>query len=190
QIRHGGGRVLPKNSEDYNTVLDWIRAGAPSSPTNERRMVSLRVTPNETVLYGRNAHRHLLVTARYSDGTEGDVTKIVKFQSNDDALVSVNQQGILTGLRGGETAIVVRGPGVVTATKVGVVIGNNITPAFPSNNFIDDLVFAKLKKLRIPPSDLADDATYLRRVYLDVIGLIPTSAEARHFLADNDPNKR
>ena len=116
QIRHGGGQVLPKNSEDYSALLNWIRAGAPSNPATERRMISLRVTPNEAVLYGRNTRRRLLVTARYSDDTESDVTEMVKFQSNDDALVSISREGIVTGLRGGETAIVVRGPGVVTCS--------------------------------------------------------------------------
>jgi len=190
QVMHGGGQLLVQGSAEYNTLVNWIRSGAKRVPEQERQMVSLRVFPASSVLYGRNASRHLLVTARYSDGTEGDVTSRVKFQSNDDNTVSVNREGVVTALRGGETAIVVRGPGVAAAAKIGVVIEKRSMPEIQANNFIDQHVFAKLKSLQLPPSELADDATFLRRVFLDVIGLLPTSEEARRFLADKDPAKR
>src|SRR3989454_4160036 len=150
----------------------------------------MRVLPSSSVLTGRNATRKLLVVARYSDGIERDVTRTVKFQSNDDSIAKVSAEGVVSGERGGETAIVVRAPGIATAAKVGVVIEPHEVPAVASNNFIDDAVFAKLKALQIPPSPLADDPTFLRRAYLDIIGLIPTSDEARRFLADKDSNKR
>src|SRR2546426_3879031 len=150
----------------------------------------MRVLPSSSVLTGRNATRKLLVVARYSDGIERDVTRTVKFQSNDDSIAKVSAEGVVSGERGGETAIVVRAPGIATAAKVGVVIEPHEVPAVASNNFIDDAVFAKLKALQIPPSPLADDPTFLRRAYLDIIGLIPTSDEARQFLADKDPHKR
>jgi hypothetical protein len=189
QIKHGGGQVIRPASDEYYALLNWIRAGARRA-SGERRITALRVMPPGTVLHGRNATRRLLVTARYSDGTEADVTAMVKFQSNDDSLVSVTREGLIKGLRGGETAIVVRGPGAVTAAKVGVVIEKHPLPNFAPNNFIDELIFAKWNLLQIPPSEPADDATYLRRVYLDVIGIIPTAEEVRRFLADSRAEKR
>jgi hypothetical protein len=190
QVKHGGGKLLRKDSPDYNTLLAWIRAGAKLDPENERRIVSMRVLPASSVLSGKNATRKLLVVAHYSDGIERDVTRAVKFQSNDDSIAKVSAEGIVSGERGGETAIVVRAPGIAIAAKVGVVIAPHEVPAVASNNFIDDAVFAKLKALQIPPSPVADDATFMRRAYLDIIGIIPTPDEAREFLADKDTHKR
>ena len=190
QVPHGGGQVLKKDSPEFRALLTWIKDGAQRVPANEKRIVALRVTPAESVLLGKDARRQLLVTARYSDGTERDITRTAKFQSNDDSIAKVTPEGVLTAERGGETAIVVRAPGIAGGAKVDVVLQAREVPATVSNNFIDDHVFAKLKTLEVPPSGLADDATFLRRAYLDIIGLIPTSDEARAFLADKDPNKR
>ena len=189
QVQHGGGKLIKEGSNDYNALLDWLRAGAKRA-TIERRMVSLRLVPGNTVLHGKQATGRMLVTARYSDGSEGDVTHLVKFSSNDDSIAAVSQAGVVTALRGGETAIVVRAPGLTAAAKVGVVLEARAMPEFAAANFIDNLVFEKLKALRVPPSPLADDATFLRRASVDITGLIPTSEEARNFLADRDPNKR
>jgi hypothetical protein len=190
QVPHGGGTVLKKDSPEYNALLDWLKNGAKRNPEAEKRILALRVTPSQSVLFGKNAKRQLLVTAQYSDGTERDITRTAKFQSNDDSIAKVTPEGLLSAERGGETAIVVRAPGIASGAKVGVVLEPRAVPAVAANNFIDDYVFAKLKTLEIPPSDVADDATFLRRAYLDIIGLTPTSDEARAFLADKDPNKR
>jgi hypothetical protein len=190
QVPHGGGKRFPKDSPDYITLLKWIRDGARRVPEQERKMVALRVYPPSLALYGKEAKGRLLVTARYSDGSEGDVTQMVKFQSNDDSIVSVDPRGVLTGLDGGETAIVVRGPGVTGVAIADVVPDIRPVPALRTNNFIDRYVAEKLQRLHIPASDPADDATFLRRVFLDVIGVIPTSREVRQFLNDRDPDKR
>ena len=190
QVKHAGGKRFPKESQDYVTLLNWIRNGARSVPAQERRMVALSVYPPSEVLFGKESKGRLLVTARYSDGSESDVTQLVKFQSNDDSIASVDPQGVITGLDGGETAIVVRGPGVTGVAIVDVVPDTRPVPAFKANNFIDQYVIEKLQRLHIPASEPADDATFLRRVFLDIIWVIPTSSEARRFLNDRDPCKR
>ncbi|MBI1786708.1 MAG: DUF1553 domain-containing protein [Acidobacteria bacterium] len=190
EVQHGGGKLLRKDSDDYQALLNWIRDGARLVPANERRITGLRLTPASAVLTGKDGSRRLLVTARLSDGAERDVTRLVKFQSNDDSIAKVSADGVVTAGRGGETAIVVRAPGIAAAAKVGVVLTPYPVTDVVSNNFIDDHVFAKLKALHIPPSPLCDDATFLRRASLDIIGLIPTVEETRAFLAGRDPGKR
>ncbi len=190
QVKHGGGKVLRVGSAEYNALLAWIRNGAQRVPGQERRVVSLRIQPDKTVMFGKDSRRQLLVSARYSDGTERDVTRSVKFQSNDDTIVKVNAEGVVTPEHGGETAVVIRAPGIAAAAKIGVVLESRTVPAIEAANFIDTYVFSKLQSLEIPPSEPADDATFLRRAYLDIIGVLPTSEEARRFLADRSPNKR
>ena len=190
QVKHGGGKRFAKDSQDYVTLLNWIRNGAQSVPSQERRMVALSVVPPSAVLFGKESKGRLLVTARYSDGSENDVTQLVKFQSNDDSIANVDPHGVVTALDGGETAIVVRGPGVTGVAIIDVVPDSRPVPAFQAKNFIDQYVIEKLQRLHIPASEPADDATFLRRVFLDVIGVIPTSSEARQFLNDRDPGKR
>lgn len=190
QVAHGGGAVLAVDSEEYRLLLEWIRAGARRDPATEKRLTELVVHPAEIVLFGRDASIPLLVTARYSDGSEADVTRWAQFESHDDRIVDVDAGGRITARRGGETTILVRGVGVVAAARISVVTAKHPVPDLVTDHFIDKHVFRKLRERHVPPSGLADDATYLRRAYLDVIGVIPTSDEARRFLADRDPAKR
>jgi hypothetical protein len=190
KIKHAGGKLFTETSPDYVTLKNWIQNGAPGNPQTDRQMTSLRVTPELATLTGKEAKRKLLVTARFNDGTEADVSHLVKYTSNDDSIAAVNLRGEVTGARGGETAIVVRGPGVTAAARVAVIPEPAATPLLPVANFIDDHINTKLQRLSIAPSQQADDATFLRRAFLDIIGLIPTSAEARAFLNSKDPDKR
>ena len=190
EVQHGGGKLLRKDSPDYAALAAWIRAGAKRNPLEDRRITQLHVLPETNVLSGKDASRQLLVQARYSDGTEGDITHLAQFSPNDDTIVAVSRAGVVKALRGGETAIVVRAPGVTAAVKVGVMAGNSSPARLEEFNFIDRHAGAKLHALRIPASPLADDATFLRRASLDIIGLIPTAEEARKFLADRSPDKR
>jgi hypothetical protein len=189
-MKHGGGKLFSAKSADYQTLLAWIREGAPRDAVAERQMVSLQVAPRELTITGKASTRQMLVTARFNDGTESDVTHLVRFTSNNDSIASITPTGIVKAERGGETAIVVRGPGVTGVAKIAVVIEPRRFAPMTVRNFIDEHVNAKLVRLNIPPSAPADDATYLRRVYLDVIGAIPTAEEARSFLASRDPRKR
>ena len=131
------------------------------------------------------------VTARFSDGRTEDFTRDVVYSSNDTDVASVGADGIVTAKRRGETAILIRAAGHAAAATVGVV-GPPLShyPQVPRTNFIDEAVFTKLKRLHIVPSDLADDAEFLRRVCLDLAGTLPPPARLREFLASRDPRKR
>jgi hypothetical protein len=135
----------------------------------------------------------LRVVATWTDGRETDATAHAKFQSNNDGLAAVQPNGlVLAGEVPGDAAIMASYLNAVDVFRVVVPRPEKIEnyPAIPENNFVDKAVFNKLRKLNILPSDLADDAEFVRRVYLDVIGLPPTIAETRRFLADRSPGKR
>ncbi|HBI42954.1 MAG TPA: hypothetical protein DDY78_08865 [Planctomycetales bacterium] len=191
-IAHGGGVRLPAGSDDYETLRAWIAAGAPFGQPTDPKTTAVRVEPRERLLTPRGKQQ-LRVIARTSEGREVDVTALAKFQSNNDGLASVQPGGLVTaGDAPGEAAVMASFMNQVDVFRVVVPRAEHIDPypVVPENNFIDRLVLQKLRKLNIAPSDLADDAEYLRRVTLDVIGTLPTPAEARRFLDDRRPNKR
>jgi hypothetical protein len=192
RIAHGGGVRVPAGSDDYETLRAWIAAGVPLGRPTDPKVTAVRVEPAERVL-AAGGRQQLRVVARWSDGRESDVTALAKFLSNNDGLASVDAAGLVTaGDAPGEAAVMAGFMNQIDVFRLVVPRAGRIDPypAVPENNFIDHLVFAKLKKLNIAPSDLADDAEYLRRVYLDVIGAAPTADEARRFLDDRRPDKR
>jgi hypothetical protein len=191
-VRHGGGKRFDVGSLEYQVIKEWIEAGAPASGSNESKMVRLEVTPRERVLLSADAMQQLVVLAHYADGTTADVTRKVRYQSNDDSIATVSVDGLVAAKRSGEAAILVRSLDQVTAARIGVVLSPKVRnyPNVPRNNFIDELVFSKLKRLNIVPSEVCTDEEFLRRASLDLIGVLPTVEEARKFLASRAPNKR
>jgi hypothetical protein len=192
QVPHGGGMRVPAGSVDYETVRGWIAAGTPFGSPDDPKVTDIRVEPRERVL-PQKGRQQLRVVARYSDGREADVTAHARFQSNNEGLAVVSVGGLVTaGEVPGEAAVMAGFMNAVDVFRVVVPRTEEIKdyPVVPENNFIDHHVFAKLRKLNIVPSDLADDAEFLRRVYLDVIGTLPTAPEARRFLEDKRPDRR
>ncbi len=189
---HGGGIRIRKGSGEYRLLRDWIVAGAPAGEPDAPNVVSLKVTPSERRM-AMDSLQQLQVTAIYSDGREVDITHHAKFQSNNDALVQVDEFGLVrTGETPGEGAIMASYQGAVDIFRALVPQSDDGTrfPTRPVHNFIDDLVDARLRKLNIHPSGLCSDADFLRRVYLDILGTLPSSDEARQFLKDDDPQRR
>lgn len=188
---HGGGTRIPFGGEDYRVLRDWIGAGMPIGSPDAPRVISLRVEPVERVMTPK-AEQQLKVFARYSNGIEKDVTRHARFQSNTEAVASVNAVGLVTTHDvPGEAAVMAAYLGEVSMFRVMVPRpGAPATNTLPQFNLIDKLVDAKLAKLNIAPSGLCDDADYLRRVYLDLTGTLPTSEESRKFLADTAKDKR
>jgi hypothetical protein len=191
RVPHGGGIRIAVGSDAYETIRGWIAAGAPVGRPDEPTIERIRVEPAERVL-DMHAGQQLRVIARYTDGREADVTHNARFQTNNEGVAAVSADGRVraAGIPG-EAAVMTSFMNEVAVCRVLVPRAGDVTfPILPASNFIDPLVDAKLKKLHIVPSGPADDAEYLRRVCLDVIGTLPTPAEVRTFLADRSTDKR
>jgi hypothetical protein len=192
RIAHGGGVRIERDTSEYETLRAWIAAGAPFGEPADPKVTSIRVEPPERVL-AMGARQQLRVIACYSDGRQVDATTHARYQSNHDGVATVSATGRVTaGQMPGDVAVMASFQGAVAVFRALIPRSEPITkyPDFPAQNFIDPLVVGKLQKLNLLPSALADDAEYLRRVYLDVIGTLPTAAEARRFLADKRSDRR
>jgi hypothetical protein len=192
QIDHDGGRRIKKDSDAYQLLVRWIAAGVPYGPP-ALRVTGIEVAPKDLLLETTNQTVALRVRAFLSDGTREDVTALALYTSNDDAVAEVNGAGVVTTRDRGLTGIMVRYSGQVAAARVGVPFSNAAVKAadFQPQNFIDEKILAELRRLRIPPSALSDDAEFLRRVGLDVIGCLPSPDEVRAFLRESpSPAKR
>jgi hypothetical protein len=190
QVPHGGGVRIAPESAEYRTLASWIAAGTPFGNSDSSTVVDLRVEPAERTLAMRRTQR-LRVTALYSDGAEIDVTHLARFQSNNDVVCAVDAQGLCTaGEMPGDAVVMAGYLSFVKVFRALVPLEGTESTSPPAHNFVDELVDRKLRKLNLSASDVADDAEYLRRVYLDTIGTLPTATEARRFLEDQRPDKR
>ncbi len=191
-IPHGGGERFKIGSLEYDAILDWIRDGATYDSAGSPRLKTLRVTPEEITLIGIGTKHQLTAMGAYTDGSTEDLTRKVQYTANDESVVEISPLGEIKTRRAGETAIMVRTLGKAVAARIAVVEQPPMAnyPDVPRNNFIDELVFAKLKRLNIIPSMLSSDQEFLRRVSLDTTGMLPTIEETKAFLESKDPDKR
>ena len=191
-VPHGGGKRFSTDSPEYQAIVKWIRNGAPFGPESSvnNQVASLEVFPKTVALERGGTHR-LLVTAHFADGRAEDFTDQAWFKSNDSDVAGIDETGTIKAGRIGETAILVRAAGLAASASVGV-IGSPIThyPRADRFNFIDDLIFSKLQRYRIVPSQLSSDSEFLRRVCLDLAGTLPPPNRVREFVASRDPGKR
>lgn len=194
KVPHGGGKRLEEGSPAYNTLLEWIKNGAPRDVESAPELERVTVTPTELVL--KNGQTQTTqVTAHYSDGSTRDVTRLSEFSSNEAPIAGVNEEGLIeAGNITGNAAIMARFRGLIAICDVTIPRAESV-PAklyedLPRNNFIDDLAWAKLQKLNITPSESCDDATYMRRVTTDICGRLPSAEEVDAFLADSSLDKR
>ncbi len=188
-VEHAGGARLAAKSRGYEILTAWLDQGAPWDSAADAAIVSLDVLPSERTLRKGETQR-LLVTARFANGTTHDVTAEAAFHSADERVATV-ADGEVKAAGIGDAAIVATY--LRKAAVLRVAVPQTLPGKFPpleANNQIDGLVYAKLVAMGIPPSGLATDQEFLRRVYLDTIGILPTPAEARAFLSDRDPRKR
>ncbi len=190
-LPHGGGVRAAVDSREYETLRAWIAAGMPPGSESDPHVVSVEVAPRERQLAVRG-QQQLRVVARYSDGREVDVTRHARFQSNNEALARVDENGLVSaGETPGEVAVMAAYMGSMDVFRALVPRTEALARTdWPENNVVDTLVYHKLRALNIAPSEPASDADFLRRVYIDVIGTLPTPDEARRFLSDTRPDRR
>jgi uncharacterized protein DUF1549/uncharacterized protein DUF1553 len=191
-IPHGGGERFKVGSLEYNGILEWIQQGAEYDTPGAPKLQKLHVSPEELLLTGLDSRGKIRVTGEYMDGTTADLTLKVQYTPNDESVVEVSPAGEVKPLRAGETAIMVRTLGKALAVRLAVVKDKPMAnyPAVARNNFIDEHVFTKLRRLNIVPSPLSSDYEFLRRVYLDTLGVLPTLDETYQFIDSKDPQKR
>jgi hypothetical protein len=195
-VPHEGGKRFAVDSQEYRILRGWIAAGRPVDAADAPRLVSLKVTPTEAVLIEPKTQVRIKAEARFSDGSVRDVTRLACYESSHPA-VQPGADGTVerpTSAPPGvvETAILVRYLNRQAVVRIAFVPERRdfAWQPVPEHNPIDRFVFAKLKQLRIQPSDVCSDEVFLRRAYLDTLGLIPTADEARAFLADRRADKR
>ncbi|MEZ5363515.1 MAG: DUF1549 and DUF1553 domain-containing protein [Bryobacterales bacterium] len=186
QAPHEGGLRFEKDSRYYQTIFDWISEGVPFGDPEKDSVASLEVFPaGEMSMPEPGLERRLVVLAHYADGSMRDVSREAVIESNETSVAGVAGD-LVTGKRIGEATLMVRYEGKFVTVPVTVL---NPKPGFEFHqltqlNYIDEHIDAKLAKLKIQPSPLADEASFLRRVYLDLTGAPPTLEQAHAFLDD------
>jgi hypothetical protein len=192
-IPHKGGVRFEPQSLEYRVLVEWIAAGVPGPSDTDPTIQSVEVFPK----YSRQtvgAKQQLIVLARFSDAHVEDVTHWAKYTSVNMSVASVGDQGLVDITGSGEGAIKIWYLNHNVLAFLSVPYDNAVPAEVFANadrrNFIDELILQKLESLNLPPSPTADDATFIRRVFLDTIGVLPTADEVRAFLADTSRDKR
>ena len=191
-VDHEGGLRFAKGSWQHNLLRAWIKAGAPYKPEAEAVIERLEITPARLTFNAKKEMAKLRVVAHFSNGSVEDVTALTQFSSNDDRVAAIDPEGVVIAGEPGDTALVATFGREVKSVSVLVPFsGGNFDPqSFPNQNKIDELISIRLAALRIPPSGLATDEEFLRRVSLDITGTLPTPNEIRAFLANASAGKR
>lgn len=189
-MEHGGGEKLKLHGRDYLRLKQWIEDGVPEPVASDAVVTKLEVYPRNRVMVP-GEQQQLLVTAVWSDGRREDVTPTAQFDALSDAVAAVTPSGLVTAKGTGETHIMVRFGGQAEVAQVTLPFAKLTSfPEIQANNFIDEKLIAKWKDVGLTPSPLCTDADFLRRLYLDAIGTLPTPEEVTKFLADTSKDKR
>jgi hypothetical protein len=194
RVAHRGGKKLSKTDAAYGILLDWIAEGTHPDPADAPKCTGVVVHPGPARILHLpdRTQQQLSVSAQFSDGSSRDVTAIATYDVSDREVLAVDANGLATGLKRGQSALSVRYQHCLVSvhfTVIQDVAGFHWTEP-PQNNFIDKLVDDRLRLLQYTPSATCDDGVFLRRVSLDLTGLLPTAAEAKSFLADGAVDKR
>lgn len=191
-VPHTGGKLFDEKHDDYKTILKWLAAGAPDDGADTPVPTGVELLPSKIVFSNKAQTQKSVVLAKYSDGSVRDVTRLALYMTNNEAIAAMNKEGVVTaGGRGGAFIFARFGKFTVGAEAIVLPVDDQFAwPNTPEKNWIDPLVFDKLKKLHMAPSDLCSDEAFLRRVYLDLVGLPPSKKEFENFLADKNADKR
>ena len=190
---HQGGKRIDQDDAIFKTLHDWIATGAADDEQTAPELEEILVLPRDMVLVGKDAGMQLLVSARYADGTDRDVTDLALWSSSNSATAEIDEAGHVRSARRGEAVLMARFGGKAAIAQA--LVHEDDSPfTWPehlrADNVVDEHIYGKLQRARTLPADLCSDSTFLRRVYLDLLGVLPTPEEARAFLADNSTDKR
>lgn len=194
ELPHGGGQRFAIGSPQYEMLLKWVQQGASRSVPGEPKLESVELRQTDFAMRPNEVDK-LQVTAKYSDGSSRDVTQATSYLANEAAVVSVDASGQMkAGPLPGETAIMARYMNHICVANIVIPQSRSLAADYfaklPRHNFIDDFVYAKLEKTATEPSAAIDDATFMRRVYTDLIGRLPSVTEAKEFLDTQSEHKR
>ena len=190
QVAHGGGLRLKRDSTGYRLLHAWLANQAPGPKSDAPSVTKLSVTPSRRV-GPSGLLQQLRVEAEYSDGTTRDVTSWAKYDSMDDGVLGVSESGLVTAFGKGQAPVMTRFEGQAQIAMFAIPYQETVELAgWSNNNFVDELAEKKFRELGIEPSPLCDDATFVRRVFADVIGRLPTREQTEAFLQSTDANKR
>jgi hypothetical protein len=192
EMPHGGGKRLSADMPEYDVLVRWIAQGAhydePDAPTLEK----MEILPSARQLMLPNAKQQIVAMAKFSDGTLRDVTDLAKLDTSNPDAATISRTGMVEASERGDIAILVRYQYALQSQRLTLL---KKVPGFewnnpPESNFVDKAVFERLKLFQIPVSELSTDAEFVRRAYLDTVGLLPTASEVRRFLEDKAPDRR
>ncbi|MCE9608260.1 MAG: DUF1549 and DUF1553 domain-containing protein [Planctomycetia bacterium] len=192
-VAHKGGLRFRVDSLEYKIISEWIAAGTPGPTPQDARITRIEILPRNAVLK-KDAKQQLLVQAHFTDGRVEDVTRWTLFTSANESAVQIDGEGLATTVGYGEGAVTAWYLSKVATASITVPqetkIPTEVFAKSPRNNFIDASIVNKLQSLGIKPSAHCTDGEFIRRAYVDTLGILPTAEESRTFLADADPKKR
>ncbi|MGD9857743.1 MAG: DUF1549 domain-containing protein [Planctomycetaceae bacterium] len=192
-VSHGGGQRFEAGSIEYDTLLQWLRDGAPAPPADEPLVVALSVTPKERV-YAEGDGQQLRVVAEYSDGTSRDVTHLALYDSLGEGVATVDGSGLVSIVGPGQAAVMVRFQGQAKVSMALVPFHETETSSsalarFEPRNSVDEAIRAHWRRLNVQPSELCSDAEFVRRAFLDAIGTLPSREKVEAFLRSDAADK-
>lgn len=191
-VAHGGGKRFDVESPEYKVMSGWLAQGMPAPQDADAQVTEIQVLPREASLRP-GAEQQLIVTAVYSDGHTADVTHWAKFDSGDEGVASVDNNGHVVMHGFGEAPVTVWYQSRVTFSRLRIPFPYKLDEAVfrraPRNNLIDDHILKHLAILHIPPSAPASDAEFMRRAYLDAAGILPSPSDVEKFLKDTSPGQ-
>jgi hypothetical protein len=191
EVPHEGGLRLSRGTKAFEFLHDWIAEGAKDDPQAPEAL-KLEIRPGSRVLNDAATTQQLVVQVQLADGTLRDVTPICYYDSSNPEIAEVDAEGFVRFKSRGEVAIIAHYLSLVANVRLThlVEVPGFTVAEVPQDNLIDRAVYNKLNRMRVAPSELCTDSEFIRRVYLDTIGILPSPEVVRAFLEDKASDRR